>query len=287
MRKNKTPADRVVWFLLLNAGLIFTAAGISFFKTPNNFAMGGTSGLAIILASLFPNLNVGSSMFIINILLIVMGYVFIGKAFAGATAYASLALSGFVSLFEFLMPVDHPLTNDPLLELIWAVILPAVGSAIVFNIGASTGGTDIVAMILAKHTSIPIGKALLCADVLIVLATFWIYSIPTGLYCTLGLVAKTFLVDMVMDGINSRKYITIISKKPDEIESFIIQKLNRSATISDAEGAYSHQREKVITTVLTRRQAVLLRNFIRSTDREAFITMVNSSEIIGKGFMDI
>lgn len=287
MEKKKTFMDHAIWFLLLNAGLIVTAAGISFFKTPNNFAMGGTSGLAIILASLFPQLNVGGSMFIINILLIILGYIFVGRGFAWATTYASLALSGFVSVFEFIMPVDHPLTNDPLLELVWAVILPAVGSAIVFNIGASTGGTDIVAMILSKHTSLPIGKALLCADVLIVLATFWIYGIPTGLYCTLGLVTKTFLVDMVMDGINSRKYITIISKKPEEIEAFIINKLNRSATISDAEGAYSHQHEKVITTVLTRRQAVLLRSFIRNTDRGAFITMINSSEIIGKGFMDM
>ncbi|MBR0063414.1 MAG: YitT family protein, partial [Oscillospiraceae bacterium] len=194
MEKKKTFKDHAIWFLLLNAGLIVTAAGISFFKTPNNFAMGGTSGLAIILASLFPQLNVGGSMFIINILLIILGYIFVGKSFAWATTYASLALSGFVSVFELIMPVDHPLTNDPLLELVWAVILPAVGSAIVFNIGASTGGTDIVAMILSKHTSLPIGKALLCADVLIVLATFWIYGIPTGLYCTLGLVTKTFLV---------------------------------------------------------------------------------------------
>lgn len=287
MQKNKTWKERIIWFLILNAGLIITAAGISFFKTPNNFALGGTSGMAIILATLFPQLNVGTSMFIINIVLIVLGYIFVGRGFAWATTYASLALSGFVAVFEMIMPVGHPLTDDALLELIWAVVLPAVGSAMVFHIGASTGGTDIIAMILAKHTSLPIGMALLAADCLIVLATFWIYGIPTGLYCVLGLVAKTFLVDMVIDGINSRKYITIISSKPEEIEDFIIRKLNRSATLSDAEGAYSHAREKVITTVLTRRQAVLLRNFIRTIDRGAFITMVNSSEIIGKGFMDI
>ena len=97
----------------------------------------------------------------------------------------------------------------------------------------------------------------------------------------------TFLVDLVIDGINSRKYITIISKEPETIERFIIERLNRSATISDAEGAYSHQHEKVITTVLTRRQAVMLRNYIKTVDDSAFITMVNSSQIIGKGFSDI
>lgn len=287
MEHPKTLKEKIIWFLILNAGLIVTAAGIALFKTPNHFALGGTSGVAIILASLFPTLNVGGAMFIINIILLIMGFTFLGRSFGIATAYASLALSGFVELFELLIPLEAPLTNDPLLELIWAVILPAVGSAIVFNIGASTGGTDIIAMILSKHSSLEIGKALLVSDCLIVVATFWLYDVRTGLYCVLGLVAKTFLVDMVMDGINSRKYVTVISKCPEDIERFIINKLNRGATLSEAEGAYSHQRETVITTVLSRRQATLLRNYIRTVDKGAFITMVNSSQIIGKGFMDI
>ena len=287
MKKTDTPMQKLLWFLTLNGGLIITAAGIAFFKTPNHFALGGTSGVAIILAHLFPALNMGTFMLIINLILLALGLIFVGNDFAFATAYSSVALSTYVEIFEFLVPLKAPLTSDPLLELVWAVILPAVGSAIVFNIGASTGGTDILAMILSKHSALPIGMALLVSDFLITVATFWLFDIQTGLYCVLGLIAKTFLVDMVMDSINSRKYITISSKEPEKIEKFIIEKLNRSATISDAEGAYSHQREKVITTVLTRRQAVLLRNFIRITDRGAFITMVNSSQIIGKGFMDI
>lgn len=278
---------RICWFLILNAGLIATAAGISLFKTPNHFAIGGTSGFAIILAYLFPRLNVSGAMYIINFALLLLGFIAIGKSFFGATAYASVALSFYVSVFEKLVPLTQPMTSDPLLELIWAVILPAFGSALVFNIGASTGGTDIIAMILAKHTSLPIGASLLVADSLITLSTFWLFGVATGLYCVLGLLTKTFLVDLVIDGINSRKYITVISSEPEKIESFIINKLNRSATLSAAEGAYSHRKEIVITTVLTRRQAVLLRNFIRSIDRNAFVTIVNSSEIIGKGFREI
>ena len=229
----------------------------------------------------------GTFMFIINMVLLVLGLIFVGKDFAFGTAYSSVMLSVYVAIIEYFVPLAEPLTHDPLLELIWAVILPAVGSAIVFNIGASTGGTDIVAMILSKHSSFPIGMSLLASDAVITVATFWLFDVPTGLYCMLGLIMKTFLVDLVIDGINSRKYITIISKEPELIERFIIDKLNRSATISEAEGAYSHQHEKVITTVLTRRQSVLLRNYIRSVDRHAFITMVNSSQIIGKGFSDI
>ena len=279
--------EKILWFLILNLGLIFTAAGISIFKTPNHFAIGGTSGVAILLADLFPRLNVGGAMFLINLLLVVLGLIFLGRGFTGATIYASAALSAYVALFEQLVPLSTPLTDDTMLELIWAVILPAVGSALVFNIGASTGGTDIIAMILSKHSSLEIGKALLVSDFLITAATFWLFDVRTGLYCILGLLLKTFLVDIVIDGINSRKYVTVVSCKPDEIKSFILETLHRGATVSRAEGAFTHQPEQVITTALTRRQAVLLRNYIRKIDPHAFITMVNSSEIIGKGFREI
>jgi uncharacterized membrane-anchored protein YitT (DUF2179 family) len=287
MQKPQNIKEKIIWFVLLNFGLIITAAGVALFKSPNHFATGGTSGMAIIIAHYFPNLNVSGAMTIINIFLIILGFIFLGRSFGVATAYASLAMSFYVGVFEKLVPLSEPLTNSPFLELIWAVLLPAVGSGIVFNIGASTGGTDIIAMIVTKYSALPIGKALLVSDFLITLATFWIFDVTTGLYCVLGLLIKTFMVDMVIDSINSRKYITIISKEPEKIEKFIIEKLNRSATLTEGEGAYSHQKETVITTVLTRSQAVALRNYIRVIDKKAFITMVNSSEIIGKGFRDI
>ena len=287
MSTTHSTKEKILWFLILNLGLIFTAAGISIFKTPNHFAIGGTSGVAILLADLFPRLNVGGAMFLINLLLVVLGLVFLGRGFTGATIYASAALSAYVALFEQLVPLSAPLTDDTMLELIWAVILPAVGSALVFNIGASTGGTDIIAMILSKHSSLEIGKALLVSDFLITAATFWLFDVRTGLYCILGLLLKTFLVDIVIDGINSRKYVTVVSCKPDAIKSLILEPLHRGATVSRAEGAFTHQPEQVITTALTRRQAVLLRNYIRKIDPHAFITMVNSSEIIGKGFREI
>ena len=279
--------EKLCWFLILNLGLILTALGISIFKTPNHFAIGGTSGLAILLADLFPHLDVSGAMAIINLALVVLGFAFLGRGFAGATVYASAALSAYVALTERLFPLASPLTDDTLLELVWAVILPAVGSALVFNIGASTGGTDIVAMILSKHSSLEIGKALLVSDCLITAATFPLFGAKTGLYCMLGLLLKTFLVDIVIDGINSRKYVTVISSEPEQIKTFILEQLHRGATVSQAEGAFSHRPEQVITTAMTRRQAVLLRNFIRRVDPHAFITMVNSSEIIGKGFREI
>ena len=271
-------------FLLMNLGLLIVALGVHFFKVPNHFAIGGTTGLSIIFSSLLPSLNVGHFMLIINSVLIIIGFIFLGKNFIAGTIYSSVMLSAFIWLLEFVVPITQPLTNDKFLELCFAVILPAIGSGIVFNTGASTGGTDIVAMILSKHTSIEIGKALLISDFAITLAAIFIYGIQTGLYCILGLLIKAFLLDNVIESINMRKLVTIVSNQSKAIEAYIMNQLHRGATISKACGCYTGQEKEVITTVLGRRQAVLLRNYIRSADPEAFITIVNSSETVGKGF---
>ncbi len=276
--------EYLAYFLLLNAGLILLAAGIHFFKSPNHFAMGGTSGISILAATLLPHMDVGTFMFIINAVLVALGLVFLGPKTMGATIYSSFALSFYVWILERVYPMPAPFTDDTFLELCYAVLLPAAGSAIVFNIGASSGGTDILAMILAKKTSLEIGKALFASDFFIALFAGGLYGVRTGLYCVLGLLAKAFVVDGVIEGINVRKKVTIVSSSPERITAFIRDSLHRGATIYDARGAYTGREEHVITTVLKRREAVLLRNFIRRADPKAFITIVNSSETIGKGF---
>ncbi|MEG1687991.1 MAG: YitT family protein, partial [Angelakisella sp.] len=210
-----------------------------------------------------------------------------GREFGFWTIYASFALSAFVWLLGRLVPITTSLSGEKLLDLFWAIILPATGSAIVFNLGASTGGTDIIAMILSQRTSIEIGKALLLSDFLITLSTAFVFDVPTMLYCVLALVIKAFALDSIIDGLNIRKQITVISKTPEPIKDFIIHTLHRGATVYKAEGAYTGDEQEVLLTVLSRRQALLLRNHIRTTDPNAFLTIVNSSETIGKGFRDI
>lgn len=283
----KQVANSLKFFGLLNAGLLLTALGIALFKTPNHFAFGGTSGLSIVLATLFPRWNVGAFMWVVNAVLVVLGFFFLGIRAMGWTIYSSFALSFFVSLCEAVCPLNAPLTSDVFLELCFAVILPALGSAIVFNIGASTGGTDILAMILHKHTSLEIGRALLVSDVGIVLAAAYLYGPATGLYCILGMILKTTVVDSAIESLNLRKVCTVISSKPELVKEFIVKDLHRSATEQQAWGAYSHESEMVLMTVLTRREATRLRIFLRRIDAHAFITIVNSSEIIGKGFRSI
>ena len=279
--------ESVKFFLLLNLGLVATAVGIALFKTPNHFAFGGTSGLSIVLSTLFPRWNVGFCMWIVNAALVLLGFLFLGVRSMGWTIYSSFALSFYVSLCESIWPLTAPLTNDVFLELCYAVILPAVGSAIVFNIGASTGGTDILAMILHKYTSLEIGRALLVSDLAIVLAGAVLYGPATGLYCILGMILKTTVVDGAIESINLRKVCTVITSDPEPTRDFIVKELHRSATEERAKGTYSHEEKWVLMTVLTRSQAQHLRRFVRLKDPHAFITIVNSSEIIGKGFRSV
>ena len=275
------------FFLLLNGGLLFTAMGISFFKTPNHFAFGGTSGVSIILATLFPQFNVGVFMWIVNAALVLLGFIFLGVRSMGWTIYSSFALSFFVSLCEAVYPLSEPMTNDTFLELCFAVIFPALGSAIVFNVGASTGGTDIIAMILHKYTSLEIGRALMLSDFGIVLIAAYLYGAETGLYCILGMVLKSTVVDGAIESLNLRKVCTVITQYPDQVEEFIIKQLKRSATEQHAYGAYTHDQKKVLMTVLTRGETARLRIFLRKIDPKAFMTIVNSSEIVGKGFRSV
>ena len=240
-------------FLLVNLGVLLLTVGVYFFKLPNNFTTGGVSGLAILLSSVIPFLSTATLMGIINVLLLVLGYLFLGKEFGFWTTYCSLMYSLETWVLERVYPMDAPFTNQPLLELCFAMMLPAVGSALMFNYNASSGGTDIVAMILKKYTSISdIGKALFVSDSVIALAACFFFGIETGMFSLLGLFLKAFVVDSVIESINLCKFFSIVTSKPDEICDFIIKDLHHSSTVVDGQGAFSHQDRKVVLTAVRR-----------------------------------
>lgn len=270
-------------YAVLTIATFILVVGVYVFKFPNNFSFGGVTGIAVVLSALL-SATPGDITFVINMLLLLVGFIFLGRSFGVRTVYVSVLMSAGLSLGELWFPMEHPLTAEPVLELIFAVILPAFSSAILFNIGASGGGTDIIAMILKKYTTLNIGAALFVVDLGIVVAACLVYDAQTGLFSLCGLLAKSLVVDGVIESINLCKYFTIICNNPQPICDFITQKLNRSATVYQAEGAYEHNQKSVVITIMKRSQAVELRNFIRVNQPTAFIAITNSSEIIGKGF---
>ena len=274
-------------FLLVTLGTVLTAVGIYFFKFPNNFSTGGVSGISILLGRLVPFLSPAVTMWAINLILLLVGFLFFGRGFGLMTAYCSMLYSFLTWLFEVIYPMTQPFTDQPFLELCFAMMLPAVGSAILFNCNASSGGTDIVAMILKKYTSLDIGKALLVSDALIAASACFVFGIRTGLFSLLGLVIKAFVVDSVIESINLCKYFSIVTACPDAICDYVIREMNRSSTVIDAVGAYSHEDRKVIMVACRRSEAVKLRHFIKTVDPKAFMFITNTSEIIGKGFRSL
>ena len=271
-------------FFLLTFSTLVMAAGTYFFKFPNNFTFGGITGLAVLVAKTGV-MSAGDFNFITNMILLIIGFFILGKKFAAKTAYCSILLSVALSALERIYPMSAPLTNQPMLELCFAIALPSLGSAILFNIGSSSGGTDIIAMILKKYSSFDIGKALLISDALITASGFFIFDIETGLFSLLGLSIRSFMIDTFIESFNLSKYFNVVCDNPEPICDYIVHTLGRSASVCLAKGAYSGNDKYIILTALNRMQAVHLRNFIRENDKEAFILISNTSEIIGKGFL--
>lgn len=271
-------------FWILNFGTLVTAIGSYFFKFPNNFSTGGVTGISVVLTHYFPTMSNGTIVSAINIALLVLGLILLGKGFGFKTFYVTIAFSAMLKIMEVIWPMTQPLTDQPFMELLLGVFLPAWGSAMLFNIGSSTGGTDIIAMIVKKYFKCHIGRALLVVDFFITLMTFVAFGPETGLFSMVGLVIRSFAVDFFLESMNTYKYFTIITDKPQEIYSYITDVLHRGATIYQAEGLYQHKDKTVILTAQDKKQAIHLQEVIRQKDPHAFVLVTNTSEVIGKGF---
>ena len=273
-------------FLMMTMGTVLLALGVYFFKIPNGFSTGGVTGIGTILGAITP-ITPGAWIWILNIGLLVVGFIFFGKGTGIKTVYCSMMYSALTYVFEWIVPLENPLSDQPLLELVYAMLLTSIGSAMMFNVGASSGGTDIVALILKKYLKMDVGKALLVADFVVASSAFFVFGIETGLFSLLGLFAKAFIVDSVIEAINSCKYFVVITDKHEQISEYILNNLHHGATVHRAVGEYTQGDKVMIHTVCRRAEAVRLRQRVKEIDPHAFIIITTSSEIIGKGFRSV
>lgn len=273
-------------FAMMTFGCVLLAIGVYFFKIPNGFATGGVTGIGTILGKLTP-ITPGLWIWILNIVLLLLGFLCLGKENGIKTVYCSMLYSAITYVLELVVPVTEPLSNQPLLELVYAMLLTSIGSAVIFHADASSGGTDITALILKKYTNIDVGKALLAVDFVVASSSFVVFDIQTGLFSLLGLFAKAFIVDAVIDNLNTCKYFIVITEKREEISKFIIEALHHGVTVSTVVGEYTKQERAMIHTVCKRIEAIKLRNKIKEIDPGAFIIITTSSEIVGRGFRGV
>lgn len=271
--------------LTMTLAIVLYAVGIYFFKFPNHFSTGGVTGFAVVLAQLIPGISVTGLSNLMNISLLVLGLVFIGRNFGYKTIYCTLLLSGLLFLLEHFVPLSAPLTDEPFMELMISMIMSATGAALLFNVGASSGGTDVVAMLLRKYAHVySIGTALIMVDFLAAIATFFVFDLKTGLFSLFGLVIMSALLQMVLSTLKQRKYFHIITEDAQAIKDFIIGKLGRSATLFEGKGAFTGEGRSLIVTVVSAREAALLKNHVKTCSPDAFLLITNTDEIIGKGF---
>lgn len=272
---------------LMTLAVFVMAVGDYFFLFPNQFCFGGVTGLSTIAAKLLP---VTASEFnaAANLVLLLAAFVFVGREFAMTTAFASVLLSALLMAFEGLFPLAGPLTDQPMLEFILAVALPSAGSALLFHLGASSGGTDIPAMILKKYARLQnIGVALFWIDLVMVGLAAFVFELQAILYSAVGLAVKTFLIDDIIGSISMCKSVMVVCEDAGPVCEYITHTLNRGATVSRAVGAYTGAEQSIVFTTLTRRQANQLRLYIRQNALPAFITMSSTVDVFGRGFASV
>lgn len=271
-------------YLSITLGIILLSSSIQFFFAPSHLAAGGTNGLAIIIHSYYPSIPVGGIMMVMNVILFIIAFITIGPQFGVKTIFASFGLSGVIMLFEKIMPISKPITNDLFLNAIFGSMLCSIGLGIIFNQNASTGGTDIIGKILNKFFNIELGKAQLISDFFITLWGTVIFGVNKGMYALLCIILNGVLIDIVIKSLNTNKRVLIISDKSGEIKNYIINEVRRGVTIYDAKGGYTEEPRQLLHVVLTRKDLIKLKSFVKAIDPNAFITVDNVNEVFGQGF---
>ncbi|WP_125152372.1 YitT family protein [Clostridium rectalis] len=279
--------NKIKEYLLINFGLLLVAVPIYFILAPNSLAPGGISGLAIIINHFLPKVPVGALMMAIDLVLFIIGVIFIGFGFGAKTIYSSFTLSGMVIILQKINPVPKPFSHDILTQLIFGTCMSAVGMAIVFQQNACTGGTDIIAKILNKYFHINLGKGVLICDIGIAIFSGVIFGIESAMYGVLGVLFSGITIDKVIQSLTINKEVVIISNRSVQIKQYVVSEIERGATIYVAKGAFTNEEKEVIRTIVTKKEFSKLRKYIKTVDENAFITVNHIHETFGEGFLNI
>ena len=277
------PMSQIERYILLTFGVLLTAVGVYFFKFPNNFSTGGVSGLSLILGRVFPSpvLTPSAFVFIINMALLVVGFIFLGRSFAFSTVYCSVVLSLAVNVMERFWPLDHPLTNQPLLELCFAVLLPAIGSAILFHLDASSGGTDIVAAwVRKKHPEASLVWLIFSLNAAVAVLSFFVYGcqFEPVILCLIYCYLSSSISDTILKGGKSAMKFEVVTRQPEELSRQLMQQLRHGVTVLQAEGMYSETPRSLLICVVNRHQVVRFQEILaRFPDTFACVSSVNET----------
>jgi uncharacterized membrane-anchored protein YitT (DUF2179 family) len=278
------------WFYsyaLIVAGTFLVSLGYVYFITPYKIVPGGIYGISIVLHHLY-GWPVGLTALAFNIPLTIIGTRVLGPRFGTKTVAGFVFTSLFVDLLSFYSGFKPLVDSDPLLSSLFGGALVGAGVGLIFKSKATSGGSDVIAMIIARYTKLPLGQLMMGVDSVIVLIGFLAFGdwrIPLYSWLTIFVMGK--VIDAVLSGISYEKTILIVSDKHEEIRDKIIRDLNRGGTFLHGEGMYNGNPKKVIFTVVNRRELAMLEEFINLIDPKAFLTVMDANEILGQGFKSL
>ncbi|HKL72519.1 MAG TPA: YitT family protein [Marinilabiliaceae bacterium] len=269
------------WFFL-TVGLAICAIGWAGFIIPAQIIGGGATGIATALYFSL-GFNIGLTVLILNAVLILIAIKFVGASFGVRTIYGVALFSGFLSIIGHF--VQEPLVAERFMSILTGSILAGVGASIVFINGGSTGGTDIIAMVIRKYRNVTLGRLLLYIDTVIISSSFIIFhSIENMVYGLVTMAIFAYTVDVVISGTKQTVQIFVFSKKYQELSQHIIHKARRGVTLLQGQGGYSGEEVKVLMVIARKNDSVALLKLIKSIDPDAFITMGNVMGVYGQGF---
>lgn len=268
-------------FVVITIGIIIVAIAVFFFMVPSNVSVGSIAGLAVVLSNFIP-LSVATLTMLMNIGLLIFGFIFIGRDFGAKTVYTAMMLPTLMGILEKIFPNNQSLTNDQTLDVICYCVLVSVGMSMLFNRNASSGGLDIVAKFMNKYFRMELGKAASLAGMVVALSSALVYDKKTVVLSILGTYFNGMVVDHFIFGSNMKRRVCILSQKEKEILDFILYELHSGATKYHAYGTYSDVQHTEINTIVDKNEYIKLINFITKTDPDAFVTVYAVNEMMYK-----
>ncbi len=267
--------------VILIVGMFIVAVAVYYMMMPGGFVLGSLSGLVIVLVNFIP-LPVSVLTFIINGILLVIGFLLIGKEFGGKTIIASILLPVYLAIFEKVTPDVTSLTGDVLTDMLCYMLTICFGQALLFGINASSGGLDIVAKLLNKYFYMELGKAVMIAGFVTAATSILVYDRKTLVVSILGTYLSGLVLDHFIDGFHTRKRVCIITADYQAVQDYIVKELNRGVTLYSAYGGLNHEKKTEVVTILEKNEYGKLLTYIHENDPSAFLTVSTVGEVIGE-----
>lgn len=272
--------DQFKEFVYITFAMFLISVSVYYFLVPSGIVVGSISGLAMVLSQLL-NASISTITFVLNIVLLVIGFLFIGKEFGAKTVYTSFLLPVFLWVFEKITPSIGSITGNTVFDLASYILIIALGQAMLFRVNASSGGLDIVAKLISKYTHMEIGKAVTLAGMVTAFTSIFVYDIGTLVVSVLGTYANGQAVDYFIDGFNKKKKICILSNDYEIIKEHILNNMKRGVTLYKAQGGYEKTERIELVTIMTVNEYRQLLNYLQTANIEAFVTVSTINEVIG------